>query len=86
MNDDDDRIQVVEGDIVDEQDEPVDKYDELYADWESLADAWIDRGICAQSIWAFLLSVVLSVARENGLDLSEVLDICTAAWYKGHGQ
>lgn len=85
-DDENDRITVVDGvppSLEDEDDDPVDCYDTLYAEWESLADAWVDRGVDAQSIWAFMLSVVLSVARENGLSLPEVLDICSRAWNKG---
>lgn len=84
-DDDDDRITVTEvpPSLDDDEDDPVDHYATLYIEWEALADAWTERGIDAQAIWAFMLSAVLSVARENGLSLSEVLEICTRAWTKG---
>jgi hypothetical protein len=63
-------------------DDPED-YDHLMAEWDSLTGCWMDKGVSPSSIWAFTASVLLAIARENGLEWEEVQESLASAWKKG---
>lgn len=63
-----------------------DDFDHLLMEWDQLTGAWMDRGSSPASLWAFMASVLLSIARENDLGWEEVQTALKAAWEKGERQ
>ena len=58
-------------------------YMHMMADWESLSGGWLDRGATASDIWSFIASVLLTVAKNNGVTWDEVHEVLRLAWKKG---
>lgn len=60
-------------------DDPSD-FGHLCVEFESLAGAWMDRGVSPAAIWAFLGSMLVDISQQNDMTEDEAIEAIQHAW------